>query len=145
MPNKKGKTISADAEDVRCRPFSRKRQKHNSIKKADIIELDTLYESMHKCLKHVSWKSSVTSFRLDWLEKLGKLADDLESGNYKARPPGLVIVKYPKYRECLCVTFRDRIYQRSLNDNALYPLVTNSFIYDNVACQFQKGTEGCRD
>lgn len=38
-------------------------------------------------------------------------------------------------------TFRDRVYQRSLNDNELYPAVAKSLIADNCACQIGKGTD----
>lgn len=38
------------------------------------------------------------------------------------------------------VSFRDRVYQRSLNDNAIYPQIARSLIYDNGACQKKKGT-----
>lgn len=147
MPDKKGKTIFADTEDetVRTRLSGYKQQKHNSITKADIIDIDSLYISMTKCQKNVSWKASVTAFRLNWLERLIALNEELVKGTYKGNPPKPVIVTYPKRRECLCIPFRDRVYQRSLNDNALYPLITNSFIYCNAACQKGKGTDFARE
>ena len=40
---------------------------------------------------------------------------------------------------------RDRIVQRSLNDNAIYPAMTKSFIWDNMACQTGKGTTKAMD
>ena len=43
------------------------------------------------------------------------------------------------------VAFRDRVFQRSLNDNVVYPSMTRSFIYDNYACQKGKGTDKARD
>ena len=44
----------------------------------------------------------------------------------------------------MSITFRDRVYQRSLNDNCIYPIMTKSFIYDNMACQKGKGTSCAR-
>lgn len=147
MPNKTGKTIFADTGDetTRTRLPGYPQQKHNSITKADIIDVDSLYNSMVKCQKNVSWKTSVTAFRLNWLERIITLNDELVSGKYKGSKPKPVIVTYPKRRECLCIPFRDRVYQRSLNDNALYPLITKSFIYCNAACQTGKGTEFARN
>ncbi len=147
MPNKKGKTIFADTGDetTRTRPSGYKRQKHNSITKAEIISVDKLFISMRKCLKNVSWKASVTAFELNWLERLIVLNEELEKGTYKGKPPKPVIVTYPKRRECLCIPFRDRVYQRSLNDNALYPLITNAFVHCNAACQKGKGTDFARE
>ena len=40
----------------------------------------------------------------------------------------------------MSIGFRDRVYQRSLNDVAVYPAICKSFIYDNAACQKGKGT-----
>ena len=45
----------------------------------------------------------------------------------------------------MSIHFRDRIYQRSLNDVAIYPQVTKHFIADNFACQKGKGTEAARN
>ena len=45
----------------------------------------------------------------------------------------------------MSVHFRDRIYQRSLNDVAIYPQTSRSFIADNFACQKGKGTLPARE
>ena len=50
----------------------------------------------------------------------------------------------PKPREIASIAFRDRVYQRSLNDNCVYPLMTKSFVIDNCACQKGKGTDYAR-
>lgn len=51
----------------------------------------------------------------------------------------------PKKREIVSIAFRDRVYQRSLNDNAIYPQMTKGFINTNVACQKGKGTDLARE
>lgn len=53
-------------------------------------------------------------------------------------------VTYPKPRDIVSICFRDRVYQRSLNDNAIYPAMTKSFIQHNCACQKDKGTDYAR-
>lgn len=115
------------------------------MNKSEIIALDSLYKSMTRCFHNVLWKPSVSSFSLNWLEKLITLEKELVTGTYKGQDPKPVLVTYPKRRECLCVPFRDRVYQRSLNDNALYPKIIRSFIYDNCACQTGKGTDFARN
>ena len=115
------------------------------MKKVEIIGLDCLYKSMTRCVKNVIWKPSVSSFSLNWLEKLLKLEKELNTNTYIGKKPKPVLVTYPKRRECLCIPFRDRVYQRSLNDNSLYPRVTRSFIKDNCACQKNKGTNFARN
>lgn len=36
------------------------------------------------------------------------------------------------------------MFQRSLNDNVVYPIMTKSFIYDNAACMIDRGTDFAR-
>lgn len=116
-----------------------------AIRREDIISFDALFVSMMKCRRGVLWKPSVASFYLNALERVAKLARDLETGTYAPRPPRHIKITYPKRRDGLCISFRDRVYQRSLNDLALYPMVTRTFIYDNAACQKLKGSSFARE
>lgn len=109
-----------------------------------VTDFDSLYDSMMKCKKGVLWKSSVSHFYLNGIEEVMKLESDLEGGTYSARPPFSFTITSPKPRELVSICFRDRVYQRSLNDNVLYPIMTKSFIYDNCACQIGRGTDYAR-
>ena len=111
----------------------------------NVISFEALYDSMHKCKKGVLWKDSVASFYMNGIERTMKLSDELHSGTYKARKPVRFTITSPKPREIASITFRDRVYQRSLNDNAVYPTMSKSFIYDNFACQKGKGTDAARN
>lgn len=111
----------------------------------EIIGFDALYESMHKCKRHVMWKGSVAHFVLNGVEETYKLSRELKNGTYKARKATKFTITKPKKREIISVSFRDRVYQRSLNDNVLYPTMTRSFIRDNWACQKGRGTDDARD
>ena len=86
-----------------------------------VISFEALYESMYKCRKGVMWKGSVASYFLNGIERTLELEDQLNRGTYMSSPPFSFKVKYPKERDILSVTFRDRVYQRSLNDNQIYP------------------------
>ena len=110
-----------------------------------VIGYDALYESMTKCVKGVLWKDSVASFYLRAGENVSRLERELKDGTYKAKPMKHFMVTSPKPREIASVAFRDRVYQRSLNDNVVYPAMTKSFIYDNYACQKGKGTDAARN
>lgn len=111
----------------------------------DVIGFDALYESMHKCRCGVIWKDSVASFVLRGVERTINLSDHLRDGTYRPAAPKHFSVTYPKAREIVSIAFRDRVYQRSLNDNVVYPLMSNGFIYDNYACQKGKGTDAARN
>lgn len=110
-----------------------------------IIGFDALYRSALKCRKGVLWKDSVASFYLNLPERVGKLSDELHKGTYKAKPAVHFQITSPKPRDISSVSFRDRVYQRSLNDNIVYPVMSRSFIYDNYACQVGKGTDAARE
>lgn len=75
------------------------------------------------------------------MDEILKLQEDLENGTYKARPTSTVKITYPKPRTAVATSFRDRVYQRSLNDNSVYPRMTASFVRHNAACQKGKGTD----
>ena len=111
----------------------------------EIIGFEALYASMRKCTKGVIWKDSVASFRLNGIQKVYSLSDQLKEGTYKPAPMYKFNITSPKPREIASVSFRDRVYQRSLNDNYVYPVMVNSFIFDNFACQKGKGTDAARN
>lgn len=148
----KGETIPRQKPDKKiCRatrrtyePCVRYPRPGDNMNKEEIISFEQLYESMEKCKKGVIWKPSVTSYYLNAIERTLQLERQLTGGSYKARPPRPIKITYPKKRDGLSIAFRDRVYQRSLNDNEVYPALTKSFIYDNCACQKGKGTDLAR-
>lgn len=83
-------------------------------------------------------------YMCDDLLNTHNLALNLQKGKWRNSKPRPILITYPKRREALSIPFRDRVYQRSINDNILYPSVTRSFIYDNAACQKGKGTDFAR-
>lgn len=109
-----------------------------------IIGFDALWESMMKCKCGVMWKDSVANFVLNGVQEVTKLSNELETGTYKERPHKYFTIKYPKERDIMSISIRDRVYQRSLNDVAIYPIMSRSFIYDNAACQKGKGSDFAR-
>lgn len=111
----------------------------------NIISEDALYESQRKCSKGVKWKGTVSFYRHHWPDEIGKLSRQLRDGTYKERKPKYFTITEPKKREIMSIHFRDRIYQRSLNDIAIYPQTSRSYIHDNFACQKGKGTMAARD
>lgn len=110
-----------------------------------VIGFDALYESMLKCKKGVMWKDSTAGYVLNGIVRTMNLEKQLHDGTYKASDTVNFRITSPKPREIASITFRDRIYQRSLNDNAVYPIMSKSFILDNYACQKGKGTDAARN
>ena len=110
-----------------------------------IIGFEALWDSMMKCKRGVIWKDSVASFCLKSVQEVARLTNELHDGTYKERPHKYFTITYPKERAIMSISFRDRVYQRSLNDVGIYPVMAKSFIYDNCACQKDKGADFARE
>ena len=108
------------------------------------ISTEGLYESALKCFHGTDWKRSVAAFELNAWERCQKLSEELTADIYKPRPPKRFTLTRPKRRSCLSVGIRDRVYQRSLCDNVVYPAMVRGLIPANCACQKGKGTDYAR-
>lgn len=115
------------------------------MNKEEIIDFEQLWDSAFKCRKSVTWKPSTMSFTLNAFEQCLSMENKLKNGTWKNGKPRPIEIMYPKKREGLSIPYRDRVYQRSINDNELYPEMTRHFIYDNCACQHGKGPDFARE
>lgn len=109
-----------------------------------IIDYDSLWESAMKCKRGVMWKPSTKHYNMNAVEETHRMHRKLINGTWKDGQPKEIKIIYPKKRDGLSISFKDRVYQRSINDNVLYPVVSNSFILDNCACQKGKGIDFAR-
>lgn len=109
-----------------------------------ITEYDALWDSAMKCKRGVLWKPSTKHFNLNAVEEVGRIHTKCANGTWQNRKPRPIRILYPKKRDGLSIQLRDRVYQRSINDNVLYPAMQRSFILDNCACQKGKGPDFAR-
>ena len=110
------------------------------------MTFESLYDSMWKCKRGGKVKkASVARFVTHGIEETLKLEQQIADGTYLPRKPHTFTLTYPKVRPCSSTHIRDRIVQRSLNDNVIYPAMTRTFIWDNMACQKGKGTTRAMD
>lgn len=94
-----------------------------------------------KCKNSVSWKPCVKRFMLYAPDKISRIEESVKNGTWKDADPKYIEVMYPKRRTASAIPFRDRVYQRIINDKILYPLASRRLIYANAACQKGKGTD----
>lgn len=106
-----------------------------------ICDFTSLYRAMYKCKRNVMWKSSVSGYVKNGLTNCLKLQQQLYDGSYKIDKYNVFLVHEPKTREIVSTRIKDRVFQRSLCDNYLYAAMTRTFIYDNCACQINKGVD----
>lgn len=111
----------------------------------DAFGVEALMEAAVKCLRGVTWKGTGAHAYLHVSELVSDLFRELHDGAYEMRQPCEFWVTSPKRRLISSIHLRDRIVQRSLNDNVIYPAMSRSWIYDNYACQLGKGTDFARE
>jgi retron-type reverse transcriptase len=110
-----------------------------------VISFGALYDGLKKSRRNVMWKDSVIGYSLDGIRNTLKLRQELTEGTYRISPYQIFTIHEPKEREIVATRIRDRQFQRSLCDNALYRDMTRSFIRDNCACQRGKGVDFALD
>lgn len=106
-----------------------------------VISFGGLYHGLKMAQRNVMWKDSVCGYSLDGLRNTCRLREELLNGTYKISPYQQFEIWEPKHRTIVATRIRDRQFQRSLCDNALYRDMTRGFIHDNCACQRGKGVD----
>lgn len=115
------------------------------INTEEIIGFEALYNAMELCKKNVLWKDSVAWFYHNQIRELLKLESELKNKTYRQRKVHYFNITEPKKRTIMSTHYRDRIIQRSVDENLIKPKLEKMLIYDNYACQSGKGTEMARD
>lgn len=110
-----------------------------------VISYKALKHGLKMAQRNVMWKDSVSSYSLNGLENTLKLQEELKNGTYQISNYQRFMIHEPKEREIVATRIRDRQFQRSLCDNALYRDMTKGFIHDNCACQRGKGVDFALD
>ncbi len=105
---------------------------------------NALFRTMFQKTKGVFWKTSVMAYVANGTRNIYNLTDDILSGSFHSTKPHPVEIYYPKRRTVLATTFKERVYQGLVND-LIYPYMTRSFIWGNLASQTGKGTDKARD
>lgn len=110
-----------------------------------VVGFLALRESAKKCRHSVMWKDSTASYMLNLSERTLAMSRKLQDGTFRCGKTREFDITRPKRRTIVSVGFADRVFQRSLNDNSIYPRMVHGFIKDNAACQKDKGTDYARE
>lgn len=105
------------------------------------ISLDSLREAALITRRGVDWKASVKRFHITLMKHIYMLHVRLKNGE-DIRKGFIVftVVERGKSRKIMSVHYSERVVQKSVCRNALYPIFTRPLIYDNGASQKGKGT-----
>lgn len=128
----------------------RRRKAKRDAKKRKILEKHTYYEVINRsalskaakqAARGVEYKASVQRFMLRRLINIAIINKKLIY--HKDVRKGFIcfpLIERGKLRKIMSVHFAERVPQKSLNQNALVPVIMRSLIYDNGASQKGKGT-----
>ena len=106
----------------------------------NVISYSSLYKAAWEASKGVKWKASVQKYLLNIFPNIYKTRKALLEG--KDVRKGFIefnISERGKQRHIKSVHFQERVVQKSLCQNALYPVLTYNLIMDNGASQKGKG------
>lgn len=104
-----------------------------------ICTFDSLYRAFQQTKRGKRHKIEVIKFEENLSVELTNLQESLLNGTYKMSQYNQFYVYEPKKRIVYACSYRDRVVLRWLCNEVLSPLLLPVFIYDNGACQPQKG------
>lgn len=123
-----------------AREAARAKRNHLSDNYSEVFTYENLYDAYKKCRRNVSWKASVQRYISQAPMNVYNTYLQLQRGKYKS--PTFFefdIYERGKKRHIKSTNIRERVVQRCLCDNALVPVLGQTFIYDNGACMKDKG------
>lgn len=110
------------------------------------ISFDAIYMAFGYARKGSFWKDSIINFDQNRLTESLKISRQLQNGTYKLKGYyRFDVMEREKVRHIQSLHITDRVFQRSLCDNVLIPVMYPTFVYDNGASQKDKGTSFARD
>lgn len=143
------------SEERRERRYLRRKAARDAKRRAKLSEYDdfdrvaslnSLNKAADEAQVGVAWKASVQRYNYTRMLNIYRTHQDLLKGRDIRK--GFIcfdLMERGKLRHIKSVHFSERVVQKSICRNALYPVLTNSLIYDNGASQRGKGTQFALD
>lgn len=110
------------------------------MKLEDIFTFENLLNAHYNCRKSKQHKGEVIRFELDLSTNLNKLIKDITTKNYKLGKYKIFKIYEPKERVIEALPYKDRVIIRCFCDVVVKKRIEKKLIYDNAACQKNKGT-----
>lgn len=143
------------SEERREGRYQRRKLKRQESKEArsravgtidEVFSFHNLYEAGKECCRGVRWKQSTQNFEQHIFSTTAKLRQAVLSGKWK--PKGFkhfTLCERGKLRQIDAPSIQDRQVVKVLTQRVLRPLYMPTMIYDNGACQPDKGLHWCFD
>lgn len=110
-----------------------------------LCDFGNLYAAYEAAKRGRTWKDSTCKYLLNALECTLYLQRQLKTGTYKLGQYHRFIIKEPKPREIMAMSFKDKVVQHCLCDKILTPAFERHFIFDNYASREGKGVHAGLD
>ena len=111
-----------------------------------VFSYEHLYRAGRECCKGVGWKCSTQRYLASLSENTARTRKALMDGTWKTMGfHEFDIMERGKLRHIRSVHISERVVQRCLCDNALVPLFSAAFVYDNAASLKGKGIDFAMD
>lgn len=107
----------------------------------NLTNYTAIYNAIIRASKGVRWKASVQRFLINIFSKVYSISKSM----VELKDPRMGFIEFDisergKVRHIRSVHFNERVIQKTLCTNALYPMISRSLITDNCASQKGKGT-----
>lgn len=139
----------------RMKRFIRRKAKREAKRAAYVKQFDNfdiicnrknLFNAADDAKRHVMWKGTVQRWSIEQLLNTEKLYRDLQAGKDVCKGFScFTVYERGKVRKISAVRFYERVVQKTLCKNVLYPVYTKSLIFDNAASQKDKGVKFAAD
>lgn len=107
----------------------------------EIFTFENIYAAHKWCRKSKQHKGEVIRFEIDLSKNITELIKELTSRKYKLGKYRKFKLFEPKERLIEALSYKDRVVLMCFVTNVLKPIISKHVIYDNVACQKNKGTD----
>lgn len=107
----------------------------------EIFTFENIYAAHKRCRKSKQHKGEVVRFEIDLSKNITELIKELTSRKYKLGKYRKFKLFEPKERLIEALSYKDRVVLMCFVTNVLKPIISKHVIYDNAACQKNKGTD----
>lgn len=107
----------------------------------EIFTFKNIYAAHKWCRKSKQHKGEVVRFEIDLSKNITELIKELTSRKYKLGKYRKFKLFEPKERLIEALSYKDRVVLMCFVTNVLKPIISKHVIYDNAACQKNKGTD----
>ncbi len=107
----------------------------------EIFTFENIYDAHKWCRKTKQHKGEVIRFEIDLSKNITSIIKEIVNRKYKLGQYRKFKLFEPKERLIEALPYKDRVILMCFVTNVLKPIISNHIVFDNVACQKNKGPD----